>query len=144
MKIPAVTAIALFCEDIREEVGGTFTIVGIYPDNVNLTKIPAILPKLCVYIRVNFGPDAAAKSIKTIKAHLSIPDGQSIELGEMDTAKVQEAIAAVKTSGKQSGVILRTYFSGFNVPKAGLLQLQVEVGGETYLAGALNVVEGPG
>jgi hypothetical protein len=44
-----VRAMGVFCDDIREEVQGMHSLVGIYPDNVNVPVVPRMMPKLGLY-----------------------------------------------------------------------------------------------
>jgi hypothetical protein len=54
------SAVPIFCEDIREEVSGLYTIVGALPDQMALPQRleglspPIIVPKLACLIRANF------------------------------------------------------------------------------------------
>ena len=47
-----ISVVALFCSDVRQEKGGTETIVGIFPDNVNLLTIPGAFAQMYVYVRM--------------------------------------------------------------------------------------------
>jgi len=140
MKSVPISVMALFCEDIREEVAGTFTIVGTMPDNLNLLSLPGVLPKLCVYIRVQYQPDA---DLRGLTARLIPIEGDPISLGGMEESVVKAALEAAKENGRMSGLIMRAYIGGFAVNKPGLLQVEVDVGGETYLAGMLNIQNNP-
>lgn len=44
--------IAQFCDDIRHEIGNKYSLMGCYSDEMILDKFPALLPKLCVQVRV--------------------------------------------------------------------------------------------
>src|SRR5271155_1448575 len=96
-----VTCIALFCEDIREEQNGVFTLIGIIPDNVNVAAIPVgasgqlqpdsnikMLTKLCIFIRINFDPDY---DLCEAKIRLVPPEGTPIELGKIDSTTIYKA-----------------------------------------------------
>lgn len=39
---------ALFCDDVRQEVNGKVTYVGVYGPDMLVTRFPVTLPKLCV------------------------------------------------------------------------------------------------
>lgn len=44
----------IFCDDIRREVGGKLTFVGVYTNGLRLhAPYPAMLPKFCMHITVN-------------------------------------------------------------------------------------------
>ncbi|MDA8092319.1 MAG: hypothetical protein M0T84_00135 [Betaproteobacteria bacterium] len=44
--------VAQFCDDIRQEVGNKFSLMGCYGDQVIVEKFPIVLPKFCAHIRV--------------------------------------------------------------------------------------------
>lgn len=39
---------AIFCDDIRHEIGGKISLIGIYGPKLFVREFPAVLPKLCV------------------------------------------------------------------------------------------------
>ena len=41
-----------FCDDIRHEVGGKFSYIGIYSDKMLVSPVPSVLPKLCLAMSV--------------------------------------------------------------------------------------------
>lgn len=57
-------AIALFCEDIREEKSGAETLIGLFPDNVLVPTIPSALPRLSIYIRYHGLTGSPPKSLE--------------------------------------------------------------------------------
>jgi len=46
------TAISQFCDDIRHEVGNKYSLMGCYGNELLVENLPALLPKLCVQVRV--------------------------------------------------------------------------------------------
>ena len=44
--------ITQFCDDIRREVGNKYSLMGCYGDEMIIDKLPTLLPKLCVQVRV--------------------------------------------------------------------------------------------
>ncbi|BDC37725.1 DUF6941 family protein [Paraburkholderia terrae] len=42
----------IFADDIRQEVGGKISIMGIYQTEMHLQAFPAVLPKFCAHISV--------------------------------------------------------------------------------------------
>ena len=44
--------IAQFCDDIRQEIGNKYSLMGCYGDEMVIDKLPAVLPKLCAQIKV--------------------------------------------------------------------------------------------
>lgn len=42
-----------FCDDIRQEIGNKYSLIGCYPGGIiQVAPIPSVLPKLCAVVRV--------------------------------------------------------------------------------------------
>jgi hypothetical protein len=41
-----------FCDDIRQEVGNKFSLIGCYGDSIQVNPIPSVIPKLCASVKV--------------------------------------------------------------------------------------------
>jgi hypothetical protein len=44
------TVIAQFCDDVRQEIGNKFSLMGCYGADLYVPKFPFTLPKLCVFV----------------------------------------------------------------------------------------------
>lgn len=44
------TVIAQFCDDVRQEIGNKFSLMGCYGSDLYVPKFPFTLPKLCVFV----------------------------------------------------------------------------------------------
>jgi len=140
----ALQLIALFCEDIREEVSGQHTLVGILPDIIDLPPAPAgtnenarpRLPKLAVYFRFHFGVDDAAHPIN-IK--LRFASGHETSVGTIDKDLVQKAQQEAKEAKiPMAGLRFTAVYQSFRIESFGVMSALAEVGGEQYSAGVLN------
>jgi hypothetical protein len=140
-----VTAMALFCEDIREEKGDVVTLVGILPDTLNLEtadgatietgQTQKFLSKLCLYVRINFDPDFP---LKVPRIRLVLPKDEILSVGEIGSDVIEKAKSEAAAKGHLlAGVISRAVLIGFRPPE-GTAKVEVEINGETYLAGALT------
>ncbi|MEP0707663.1 MAG: hypothetical protein ABJL17_13620 [Parvibaculum sp.] len=145
----STNVMALFCEDIREEKHGVFTLVGLLPDNVNVSAMSGdgtdasggdakVLGKLCAFIRINFSPE---RTPKEIKLRLHFGDGVEHDLGEIERKTIDEAAQkALERNNALAGVISRAVFGGFNFQKAaGQLKIYVIIDDEPHFAAALNI-----
>lgn len=54
---------ALYCDDIRQEVGGKFTLVGVYQNVLYVDSFPVSLPKLGVMLKAIAPAENAFRSI---------------------------------------------------------------------------------
>jgi hypothetical protein len=128
--------IGIFCEDVREEVGGTHTIIGVLPDSVNIGGTPGMLPKLGVYIRIQLDQDA---NPKILKAHIRIPGGaifQVADFGELISVTKEQAEA---TNIPFAGLIAKGTFTPLPINQSGRIEAIVEVDGTEYVCGVLNL-----
>jgi hypothetical protein len=51
------TVIAQFCDDVRQEIGNKFSLMGCYGTDLYVPSFPMTLPKLCVFVHVRTGRD---------------------------------------------------------------------------------------
>jgi hypothetical protein len=49
--------VAQYCDDIRQEVGNKFSLIGCYAADLIVPSFPAVLPKLCAHIKVYTSAD---------------------------------------------------------------------------------------
>ena len=135
------SVIALFCEDIREEKSGALTLVGVLGDNVNVPPQPeclntvAMLPRLCVYLRVNF--DVSAE-LGPVTFRIIMPDGTEVPAGGVDQATLAQARETREKGNPMGGVISRFQFGGLVMKKLGRMTVEATIGDQKYLAGFLN------
>lgn len=74
------TGYTIFCDDIREEVGGKRTYVGVYSGDIIVTEpLPVTLSKLALAINLMFSPDDERHDIR-LKVYGPGPDGDDIVL----------------------------------------------------------------
>lgn len=134
---PPVVAVALFCDTVRREQGGSDTVVGIMPDNISISQVPAILPRLALYVRIQFDAEI---EISPVSLSLRTPDGQNIELGTLDQETFNKAGSSAKESDKPyAGVIARTEMAPFQVLQTGRIDAIVKTATDEILAGHLTV-----
>jgi hypothetical protein len=132
-----VSVVALFCDDIRQEASGTVTIVGVYPDNVNVPKIPGGLLKLGIYVRIHLDPSFAPVPIST---WLELPDGKELNRDEVDPKLVRDALSKASTSeAPYAGLIASFVIANFGITEPGRVKAMVQLGDQKIVAGALNV-----
>lgn len=143
-----LSILGLFCEDIREEAGGTLSLIGVLPDNINvefvgMTQTPGPIPRprtklvnnLCLYARANFDPD---DPIREIGLALAFPDNNEIVLGDVSD-KVAEAKQEAKARGLPlCGVIMQVALIGFRPKQSGIVRLMATLDGEKRTIAMLN------
>jgi hypothetical protein len=132
---------AVFCEDIREEKNGMFTLVGILPDHVNVANPPGedgttppptdqkykTLNKVHVYARIAFDPDY---DIGEPEFFLVMPHGEPQSLGKVSPETVAKAKdGARKRSNPLAGIIFRVAFGEMRFTKLGVMRVELKMAG---------------
>lgn len=130
-------ALALFCSDIREEKGGTDTLVGVLPDNLNVPNVPGVT-KLSIYLRMAFTPD---EKIQNLSTKLTLPGGEILEIGEIDLEVVENARAKAEGLGSPLvGLITRIQFPQLIITSEGRMQFFVRKNDHEHLVSHLNII----
>ena len=136
-----ISVVALFCSDVREEKGGTVTLVGIFPDNLNIPKIPGSFARMCVYVRMHLRTDFDPGPLF---ARIVMPGGQEISRSDVQDELLNETRKKAKASGTPNVGLISTFVvSPLLIAKAGRIQALVTVGNKEYVAGSLNVQLAP-
>ena len=133
------SAIALFCEDIRLEASGQNSIVGILPDNVNVLKIPEVIPKLGVYVRIHlFNYDDPP----SILFRLVGDEEQEFLKNYVEDHITEKAISESRQSNiGYAGIVSHVLASPFQIQQTGLIRALVAVDGDEQLAGAIRIIK---
>ncbi len=131
-----ISAVALFCSDVRQEKGGTETIVGVFPDNVNLPMIPCAFSQMYVYVRILILPSYRPASIVT---RIVLPDGSEMDRSEMDLVTVEtNREKVIASDASYIGLIVKFAVIPMQITQEGRLQVIVSVDGQDHIAGMLN------
>ncbi|SRR5260370_41652712 len=126
--MPAHRIMGIFCEDIREEVGGLHTLVGIYPDGVYVPTIPSVLIKFALYVRATIDPDEEAKPISM---WLISPKGEERELNRLDEATIEKAKSEVRAAGTPFATIIsKILTTNFPITEYGMLKAVARIDGK--------------
>ena len=131
------SAVAIFAEDGRDEVGGTLSLIGIMPDNVAVASFPALLPRLHLYIRISYDPTDPPM---TVSSGMRVNDDAPILTQAFDDAALRQSVADALTSGTRIGTIIAR-FGAINVQlhEPCLLNATITWNDEEYIVGNLNI-----
>jgi hypothetical protein len=141
------SAVALFCEDIRQEKSDQDIIIGIFPDNLVLRPPPGtppnaqqLFPRMGLYLRVHL--DAKCDIPKEISAKLINTDGTTIAGTTWSNSVVEKSFADAKEKDLPLvGLIFKAVISPFPISLGGgKLVAMVVIDGLEQIAGVLNVI----
>lgn len=131
-------AVAVFCEDVRSEIQGTDSIVGLLPDNIVLPEAPFSFPKLALYTRIFLAVSRVPESIR-IRIDWPWEDGPVIETtieGDLINSAVEQA---ARENANYFGVISRLQMVNVPILGEGVIQARIEMDDESLVAAILNI-----
>lgn len=136
MKMRDISAVALFCDDIREEVSGAHSLIGVLGDNIVVPSFPGAVAKLGIYVRLHIPVDFSACKFDII---LEYPNGTNIKVAEVNEILVEKTIKDAKISGNRiAGIYSKLIASPFPVSEAGRIIVKIKYNGHEYVIGAIN------
>lgn len=131
-----ISAIALFCFDAREEKGGTETLVGILPDNVNIPSFPGSFVQMTVYFRVQMS--VTYRPVEIIM-RVVLPDGSELNRYKIDQDRLEKTRErAAKDENLYMGLITRFTVAPLRIDKPGRIEALLSIDGTDIVAGSLN------
>ena len=115
---------AIYCDDIRQEVGGKISYMGCYQSEIIVQTAPVILPKLCVFASVYTPKDRLFKSLifRVIQdddielARIEVPEKGLTEINNHQT---------IDESATRKSINTAIVFSPFAIEKPTMLRLLV-------------------
>jgi len=135
--VSALSAMVLFCEDIRQEVSGQVSLVGILPDGLHLPGIPGMIPKLGMYVRAHIPVD-----LEPTTAYIYVfgPDTERTLVAQFDPEMIHRAQSEARAMGLPiAGVINLITASPFTVEKEGRLSIEMDWGEERLYLGNISI-----
>lgn len=134
-----VFATATFCDDIRQERGNKYSLMGCYGPEIILDELPTVLAKLCANISVAFPIDTKATDV-TVRARIGDDIVGEIKLPKED---VEKNFAAIRASAKEDvqrltiGIFM--IFSPLAVSEPDTLFAEVDTDFGLFRAGRLGI-----
>lgn len=134
MKMPEPTGIAIFCDDIREEVGGKTSYMGVYNGEMIIpTEAPTVLPKFCVSVHVRLTEKAG-----TGKLHVTLLKDDAGKVTEM-TSMVGDLEQQELPEGYLSEAVFNFVTAGFRIDGDCKIGVRVSVDESSSALGGLSI-----
>lgn len=123
------SANCFYCDDIRHEVGGKLTLVGVYPDGAHVQCPPqgaVVLPKFCV---IGFFRTPFEQPVESLRCELRL-DEQVLHGVDLPREALAERPANADPKGFTAQLMME--FGNFVIPRAGILRLVMIADGQAY------------
>lgn len=133
-----VYPLAFFCEDIREELQGTHSLVGLLPDNIEVPGFPSGISNLALYLRVNFSPtDQEPDSVDVFMDRGT--EGRLL-MSSLDPALFKKARQeALEKESPLAGVISKIRFGPLEFGEPGRITIVVKTSDEEIPCATLRI-----
>jgi len=132
---------AIFCDDIRIELGNKSSLMGIYNGELLSDNFPLLLPKLCVHASLNVPLD---RPLTTLSINLYQGDEivRSSEIGSDELVGMQKQILTTvdpEMPFRFFGVTTQITLLPFHTDSPVILKLVFVADGEEVIAGKLRI-----
>jgi hypothetical protein len=128
---------AIFCEDIRHEVGDKRSFIGVHNVRSKLAHFPFLFPKFCVVI---YAHSSKAESPKKVSALLRLGDQVIAEMPEADYSAKMRAASAI-SDGDHSLLSLEMVMSPFVIESPSDMSIELNLDGEKIALPKLQFVQ---
>lgn len=129
---------ATYCDDVRLEINGKTSLIGVYADAMYVHSFPASLMKLCIVVNA---VTAASNPFKGFKITAVYNDAPIAEM-EVPAEQLQEEIAKAPTAPIKN-VQAQMLFAPLLLDKPGVLKILFESEGETIESNPLQALVAP-
>lgn len=131
---------AIYCDDIRQEVGNKVSYMGTYTGLLLVASLPATIPKLMVAVHV-FTPQE--QPFKSLKIRLTKNDELLSETQIPDETLESQAIVPVADLGDEVSIAFSFIFAFTPLPVTELSKIRIRVQTESEeLKGPALVIKG--
>lgn len=135
---------AIFCDDIRQEIGNKISLMGLYSGvAVFDAEFPVTIPKLCIAINFVLGLEDERRAVK-IKVLSANADEESLIIdGELPVEAIENEMPPPGVDAKRLHAVVHIVLSPFVIEKPGLIKVRAYYGDDEYKLGSLEVARTP-
>jgi hypothetical protein len=111
---------AIFCDDIRQELGNKFSYMGCYQSEIIVQMLPVALPKLCAFVSISTPKERPFKSLM-----LRVVQDDDIELARIEIPEkdLEGANRIIDGTSTRKNINTAIVFSPFAIEKPTMLRL---------------------
>jgi hypothetical protein len=116
--------VATYCDDIRYELGGKYSLIGCYKQDLIVSKMPIVIPKLCISVTVVTPIDILLEKL-SVCARLGQDSLGELEVPENELEAVRGDMSEKVRSGmKMAEVMCHLAFSPFFITQESRLRVE--------------------
>jgi hypothetical protein len=139
----AATLNAVYCDDIRVEVGGKISLMGVYQSDMIFPQFPALVPKFCSRITLRFRVDERPRESLSIQLSLDEKEIGRLEIGkqQLDEQGLPPLDPAIPDEDRFLAIQTVLAFSPFQVEAPCRLRLRAYIDGNEIKGNGLKIRE---
>lgn len=132
----------IFSDDVRHEVGGKVSYIGVYSGKMMVQSFPAALPKLCLTIKITTPSNKPFQKLiaKIYKDQEVIAEG---EIPALELQPKEESTEIDPSNGKLRSTQMGFVFSPFMIDGPCFLRVRVENEGKELRGSGLRIEKAP-
>ncbi|MBI6975106.1 DUF6941 family protein [Pseudomonas lactis] len=135
-------AYSVFCDDIRQEINGKITMVGIYTNRLLVTSVPTVLPKLCLALSIATDKSSMFEEI-SVTGTFGADEVFKMELQKEQIEGIIAQSPDAESPAKFFTVQLNAILTPFQLQHTGKLSLKVLADGEELECAGLEMALAP-
>jgi hypothetical protein len=130
-----------YCDDIREEVGGKHSYMGIYRSKLLVPEMPIVLPKLCIVVSLSTPVNRPFKSLSlsVLQNEVTLVHSEFADSLQADQAKAAQMIAPEDMEQGRLFAAFPIQFAPFIIQGPMKLRIHLIADGEELKGEGLNV-----
>jgi hypothetical protein len=132
---------AVYCDDVRNEIGGKLSFMGVYGADLLFPTFPATLQKLCVHVVLRFPHGEQPKQnlhVVLLKDEEVLAESKFDET-HLDPAKVPDPDLAIPPEDRLLAIVLGFVIVPFQVERPARIRLRAYVDGEEIKGNGLRI-----
>jgi len=139
---PSPFGYSIFCDDVRYEIGGKLSYIGIYTgDLIVMGNFPATLPKFCIVVNYSENPSEFGDNLElTIQVPGDPDEAPSTRIDFQRTIN-PDASNDIAEYGPDARVAMTTpmTFNGFHLKEEGFIRVRMRRGDDIVRLGSIRV-----
>lgn len=130
-----------YCDDVRQELFGKVTFVGIYNGALGTPEFPCVLAKLCIIVQLVTPKDKPFNHI-SLTGRFEGSEVFTMQLPKEDLEKFNAETETMEADSKLSSIQATAILSPMHIPSPGKLELEVVADGEAIYCSGLKIFAG--
>jgi hypothetical protein len=145
-RTPSPRGYCTFCEDIRQEISGKQTFVGVIPGSelTILGPLPAVVGKFCISVMFR---QRFSDSLEMVSIEVHLPGDDDDKPSMKAEFSLEEAVAKMPPPSDIDdpfiGIGMKFEFHPLELKSEGRIQVSAVKGGKRYRIGSLKVISRP-